>query len=156
MISIRKLKHSDAERITSLLQEKKVVDTLGSLPWPYQLSDAEYFLNQTIKNDLLHRGIIVDDEFIGVGGVKDFDGRQGELGYWIGMDYWGKGYVSKAAALIIDEAKVYGAQRIWAQVVTTNPASIRVLEKNNFQRTTPEAVRNENNHLVYRFELMLV
>ena len=64
--------------------------------------------------------------------------RQGtpELGYWLGVDHWGKGYATEALHAVIDYAFTdldHAALQAGARV--TNPASRRVLEKCGFQWT---------------------
>ena len=53
-----------------------------------------------------------------------------ELGYWLGVPYWGQGYCTEAASRAI----AYGFEslnlhRIYASHLTRNPASGRVLQK---------------------------
>lgn len=53
-----------------------------------------------------------------------------ELGYWIGVPYWGRGYCTEAAKGAI----AYGFEsldlhKIYASHLTRNPASGRVLQK---------------------------
>ena len=57
-------------------------------------------------------------------------GHQGELGYWIGVPYWGKGYCTEAGEALLE----YGfteldLNRIHASYFSRNPASGRVMEK---------------------------
>jgi RimJ/RimL family protein N-acetyltransferase len=53
-----------------------------------------------------------------------------ELGYWIGVPYWGRGYATEAAGAILEYAFAErGLNRVYAFHWTTNPASGRVLEK---------------------------
>jgi RimJ/RimL family protein N-acetyltransferase len=58
-----------------------------------------------------------------------------EIGYWIGEPYWGKGIAGRAVALIT--ANGFGELnlvRIYAGVFDFNIASMKVLEKNGFQK----------------------
>jgi RimJ/RimL family protein N-acetyltransferase len=53
-----------------------------------------------------------------------------ELGYWIGVHYWGQGYATEAAREIVRYAfEQLGLHRIYAAHFGTNPASGRVLQK---------------------------
>jgi len=56
---------------------------------------------------------------------------QGKLfvGYWLGMQYWGKGIASQALKLFLDIVVV---RPLYAHVVEHNRASLRVLEKCGF------------------------
>lgn len=64
----------------------------------------------------------------------DFDGIYGELGYWLDPEYQGKGIVSKAVSVAIDQIgiKVFGLRTFVGLTFTGNYASRRVLEKNGF------------------------
>ncbi len=59
-----------------------------------------------------------------------FDHQHAELGYWIGVSYWGNGYATEAAREMVR----YGFQdlklhRIFASHFKHNPASGRILVK---------------------------
>jgi RimJ/RimL family protein N-acetyltransferase len=59
-----------------------------------------------------------------------------ELGYWLGVPYWNRGYATEAVRAVIDHAfgdLEHDALQAGARV--SNPASRRVLEKCGFQWT---------------------
>ena len=59
-----------------------------------------------------------------------------ELGYWLGVEHWGKGYATEALHAVIDYAFTDLAhEALQAGARVTNPASRRVLEKCGFQWT---------------------
>jgi len=75
-----------------------------------------------------------------LGGITLSNVRRGvtqaaSVGYWIGKSYAGRRYMTKALSGIIrfafDELKLH---RLEAACMPTNQASIRVLERNGFQR----------------------
>ena len=56
-----------------------------------------------------------------------------EIGYWIGKEFWGKGYMPEAAkALLAEGFRVFDPPYIDAGYFADNPASGRVLEKLGF------------------------
>jgi [ribosomal protein S5]-alanine N-acetyltransferase len=66
----------------------------------------------------------------GVGLNLEHDHQRAELGYWIGLPYWGHGYATEASRAMMQ----YGFEelsliRIYAQHFGNNPASGRVLTK---------------------------
>jgi 8-oxo-dGTP diphosphatase len=66
---------------------------------------------------------------IGCGGLR-IKGKRAELGYWLGVPYWGKGYASEVAAALSRLAfEELGMDEVHAEVMAENPASGRVLEK---------------------------
>lgn len=53
-----------------------------------------------------------------------------ELGYWIGVPYWGRGYATEAAARVMEYGfSALGLNRIEAHHLAGNPASGRVMRK---------------------------
>ncbi len=59
-----------------------------------------------------------------------------ELGYWIGVPFWGCGYMTEAARCLIAHAfGDLGYEVLTASARVSNPASRRVLEKWGFQWT---------------------
>ena len=62
-----------------------------------------------------------------------FHSRQIDIGYWLGVPYWNKGYMPEAVRLICHFSFVYlDAARAYATAFTSNIASRKVLEKNGF------------------------
>ena len=56
--------------------------------------------------------------------------RRAELGYWVAMSCWGKGYATEAAAALLEYGfSVFGLNRISAHHLKRNPASGRVMQK---------------------------
>jgi RimJ/RimL family protein N-acetyltransferase len=54
----------------------------------------------------------------------------GELGYWIGVPYWGRGYATEAAGAVVRYGfDTLALTRIAARAFCRNPASSRVLRK---------------------------
>ncbi|NLO85945.1 MAG: GNAT family N-acetyltransferase [Clostridiales bacterium] len=64
-----------------------------------------------------------------VGAARDASFEYG-LYYHLGQKYWGQGYATEAAKAVLDAAfKVPEIMRVSADALTTNPASVGVLEK---------------------------
>ncbi len=88
-------------------------------------------------SDKIYRAIDVDGEAVGGIGVMmqtDIHRKNAELGYWLAEPFWGKGIVSRAIPMIVDEAfETLDINRIFAKPFHTNTASHRVLEKSGFQ-----------------------
>ena len=59
-----------------------------------------------------------------------------DVGYWLGVKYWSKGYATEATRAVIDYAFTeFGHDSLSAGARVTNPASRRILEKCGFQWT---------------------
>ncbi len=83
-----------------------------------------------------------DNQLIGSCYVTVQPEQQGEIGYLVGVDYWGQGYATEAARQIIEFG--FGKlqlHRIYAEALNENRASIQVLEKVGMRR---EGVLREN------------
>jgi [ribosomal protein S5]-alanine N-acetyltransferase len=64
----------------------------------------------------------------------DYKNKTLEVGFWIGKDYWNKGYASKALKLFLKKIeKKFNPKKIYAHCRRNNPASGRVLEKQGFR-----------------------
>ena len=56
-----------------------------------------------------------------------------QIGYWLGVPYWGNGYMTEAIRLVCYLCfKYLYCMRVSAEVFTGNEASRRILEKNSF------------------------
>lgn len=65
----------------------------------------------------------------------DFNHRRAELGYALGRDYWGQGYMNEALMAVLKYAfAVLELHRLEADVDPRNAASIKTLERLGFQR----------------------
>lgn len=116
---------------------RAVADNRMSIPHPYEDGMAEEWISglaPRIERGELALFAVVDkvsDQLIGEVSLR-IDRRSGEamLSYWIGEPYWGRGYGTEAASLIVR----YGFEdlrlgRIRARYSPKNVASGRVLQK---------------------------
>src|SRR5204862_7847414 len=73
-----------------------------------------------------------ENEFVGTAGLRDIDSEHGqaEMGFWIAVDCWGRGYATEAAQALLEFGfGILQLNRIYAHHMLRNPASGRVLEK---------------------------
>lgn len=62
--------------------------------------------------------------------IRDMTHRQAETGYMLGYEHWGQGYATEAARAAVDFGfETLGLHRIYAEALSENTASRRVLEK---------------------------
>lgn len=80
---------------------------------------------------------VINDAVTGnAGALAGNGGDAAELGYWIGVPFWGCGYATEAARGLIDYAfGDLGYKVLTASARVSNPASRRVLEKCGFRWT---------------------
>lgn len=113
----------------------RMFETTATLPYPYlEEHGIDFIENFSQQPDQLHYVITgADDRLMGVIGLKLTDGSAPELGYWLGEDFWGRGYVTEAVeALLAAVAETGLAETIVARALASNPASLRVMEKCGF------------------------
>ena len=73
---------------------------------------------------------------LGCCGIGKLDGEHPEIGYWLGVPFWGKGYATEAARAVIDHAfGDLGYDVLVGGARVSNPASRRVLQKCGFEWT---------------------
>jgi RimJ/RimL family protein N-acetyltransferase len=126
----------DAKVIAALANDIRIAQNTLRLPHPYTVADAETFIASTDRGEgeaafvvTLRSGVL-----IGAAGIAKLDGKAPELGYWIGTQYWGRGYATEAARAVIDHAfGALGCEELQSGARISNPASRRVLEKCGFQ-----------------------
>ncbi len=134
---LRAPRRADAKSIARLANDRRVAVNTARMPHPYSLDDAEQFIAAgNRQNGEAIFLITLDGAPIGVCGV---DPREGglEIGYWLGVPHWGRGFATEAARAVIDHA--FGAlqhEALQAGARVSNPASRRVLEKCGFQWTS--------------------
>ncbi len=146
LVKLRKLSLDDAKDISQLVTHN-VSKSLWKVPFPYTLEDALNFIDSSHKDFTSLKGLNFAIEYknnandpirlVGIIGLKDLDiaKKKGNLGYWIGERYWGKGIGTESVALVINFAfSVLGLEEVWAYVYSENKASIRVLEKNEMTK----------------------
>lgn len=76
-------------------------------------------------------------------GVKDVKDDEGEIGYWLGVDFWGRGIIPEAVRRLQKHAfEDLGLKDLWGRHFVFNTQSGRVLEKCGF---VPKEVIDEKN-----------
>ena len=136
-LALRMPRLGDAKAMVALANDRRIAENTARIPHPYKLADAENFISGTNKGlaDAVFLITLRGDTVIGACGVTALD-DQAELGYWLGVPYWGKGYATEALHALIDYVFTdLGHEALNAGARVTNPASRRVLEKCGFQWT---------------------
>jgi RimJ/RimL family protein N-acetyltransferase len=136
-LRMRPWAEADIPELLPLIGAKEVAATTLRIPHPYTHDDAVAFLRhcrEVNEEGLGPRLAIVRREDArlcgGIGLVTDSQHQHAELGYWIGVPYWGQGYATEAARAMVDYGfKQLKLHRIFASHFPHNPASARVLQK---------------------------
>jgi RimJ/RimL family protein N-acetyltransferase len=135
-LTLRAPCHGDVKAIAVLANDRRIAENTARLPHPYGVADAEQFIGSVNKQDGEATFVIIrGGTLIGACGL---DPRQAipEIGYWLGVSYWGHGYATEAVRAVIDHAfGDLGHEALQAGARISNPASRRLLEKCGFQWT---------------------
>ncbi len=91
------------------------------------------------NGELIKKTVVFEGEVAGNVVMFDMDGKH-LVGYWIGREFWGKGLATKALAELLAEVTT---RPVHAYVATSNPGSVRVLEKCGFTFVSRETEFNE-------------
>jgi RimJ/RimL family protein N-acetyltransferase len=133
---LRSPRPADAKALARLLNDRRIAENTARIPHPYGVADAQAFLAQANHNPAEPVFLIglADGTLIGGCGFATTSEGDPELGYWIGVAHWGRGYATEAARALIDHAfGELGCERLSSRARVSNPASRRVLEKCGFQ-----------------------
>jgi RimJ/RimL family protein N-acetyltransferase len=136
-LAMRAPRLEDAKTVAALANDRRIAENVARIPHPYQVSDAEGFVAGANKpgGECVFLITLRNGTVIGACGIMTHENAP-ELGYWLGVPYWGKGYATEALHALIDYAFTdLGHEALQAGARVTNPASRRVLEKCGFQWT---------------------
>jgi RimJ/RimL family protein N-acetyltransferase len=139
-LTLRAPAPQDVTRIAALANDEEIARMTCRMPHPFGTGDAEDFVLAVAGQDPSRANtFLIEHEDLGPVGViglfEDGDVAP-ETGYWIGRDYWGRGFATEAL-----EGALVWASRKWrrralvAGHFADNPASGRVLEKAGFLYT---------------------
>jgi [ribosomal protein S5]-alanine N-acetyltransferase len=130
-LNLRAYTETDISELVSLIGAPEVAATTLRIPHPYTEAHAREFLASE-SNDLRLAIVLKDTGRLcgGIGLHPNEQHRRAELGYWIGVPYWGNGYATEAAQAVVG----YGfenmkLQRIFAMHFKENLASGNVLRR---------------------------
>jgi RimJ/RimL family protein N-acetyltransferase len=136
-LALRAPRLVDAKTVAKLANDRRIAENTARIPHPYKMSDAETFIGGINKTGEATFLIALRDKtVIGACGIIFHHDTVPELGYWLGVPYWGQGYATEALHAVIDYAFTdHAHEALQAGARVTNPASRRVLEKCGFQWT---------------------
>lgn len=125
----------DIPALIPLIGAREVAATTLRIPHPYTQTDAEEFVRRAQAGDdnSVRFAVEIADSATLIGGVGlrlNAAHNHAELGYWLGVPYWGHGYATEAARELVR----YGFEdlelhRIYATYFSFNPSSGNVLRK---------------------------
>jgi Acetyltransferases, including N-acetylases of ribosomal proteins len=132
---LRPFSLSDAPALQRLAGVREVSDNTLTIPHPYTLEDAIAWIathQATFDSGAgLAFAITRKEALCGAIGLRIApEHERAELGYWIGVPYWGQGFCTEAAEAVVEYGfTVLNLHRIHAGHFPRNPASGRVMRK---------------------------
>ena len=130
---LRPWEESDIPELVPLIGASEVAATTLRIPHPYREEHAREFIRSEAKQNEQRLSIRLrsDGSLCGGVGLHPNPGHHhAELGYWLGVPFWGQGYTTEAASAVVrygfDEIQLH---RIFASHFEGNVASTRVLQK---------------------------
>ena len=127
----------DAKIVAVLANDRRIAENTARIPHPYRKSDADDFISTAnLGNETVFLIGQRGGTLMGACGFTRLDRHPPEVGYWLGVKFWGKGYATEAVRALIDHAFTdLDHEALQSSARVTNPASRRVLEKCGFQWT---------------------
>lgn len=134
---LRPFKLSDADTVEKLAGDKQIASTTLNIPHPYPKGGAKEWIttheSKYNKGKRVVYAITLKKSGKLVGCISlaiNVDHNQAELGYWVGVQYWNKGYCSEAGMALLEYGfETMKLNRIHACYLSRNPASGRVMDK---------------------------
>jgi len=139
---LRPYSYDDIPALVRLAGVREVAATTLRIPHPYTEQNAREYLaicrDESSNRPETRFAITLrsDGEFCGGAGFRlDPAHQHAELGYWLGVPFWGKGYATEAArAMIRYGFQTLNLHRIYASYFSENVASGHVLRKIGMKR----------------------
>lgn len=134
-LTLRRPTPLDGGAIARLANDRRIAENTRRLPHPYREDDALQFIAALAAGSRETVFLIeLQAQPIGMVGLDFRNLAAPELGYWLGVDYWGRGFATEAAQGAIDFAfEEFDLPLLASGARVANPASRKVLEKCGFQ-----------------------
>lgn len=138
---LRPFELSDAKDVQRIAGDRTIADTTLNVPHPYEDGMAEAWI-ATHQAEFEARRLCAyamvlaaTGELIGAVSLRITSHlNHAELGYWVGVPWWNRGYCTEAARVLVDYGfSVLGLHRIHSSHYSRNPASGRVMIKLGMQ-----------------------
>lgn len=127
---------ADAPAITAFVSDPRVATMTALIPHPYPEGGAAWWIGQA--QEAWRAGEIASfmicrrgsEELIGAISLALGTAGEVEIGYWIGVPHWGRGYATEALQRLLRYAfDELGLERVDTYHFSHNPASGRVMQK---------------------------
>jgi RimJ/RimL family protein N-acetyltransferase len=129
-VRIAVLRHVEPDDIPVFFAQQRdpVASNMAAFPSRDRAAHDAHWSRILADDAAIARTIVEDSEVVGNIGSWNTNGER-HIGYWIGREYWGRGYATHAVADLLMEVR---ERPVWARVAEHNIASLRVLAKCGF------------------------
>lgn len=144
-LSLRRPTLADVKAIARLANDRRIAENTRRLPHPYAQEHAVEFVRHVAAGPR-EIAFLIEHNFapLGMVGINMAEADAPELGYWLGVDHWGRGFGTEAARAAIDYFfERFAGDHLFAGARVANPASRNILEKCGFQWSGVELHRFE-------------
>ncbi len=147
----------DAPEVQRLAGAREVAEMIYPVPYPYEDGVAEEWIDTHRPafeaGEAVTFAVTLDEGGTLCGAIEltiNPQDANAEIGYWLGVPYWGRGFATEAAREVVRYGfKELGLHRIYSGHFARNAASGRVLKKIGMSY---EGTRREHLRTLGRFE----
>ena len=144
-LALRRPTLADVKAIANLANDRRIAENTRRLPHPYSQDHAIDFVRAVAENPR-ETVFLIEHSLtpIGMVGIDWREQSAPELGYWLGVEHWGRGFGTEAARAVIDFFfDEFDAEHLISGARVANPSSRNILEKCGFQWSGVELHRFE-------------
>jgi RimJ/RimL family protein N-acetyltransferase len=155
---LRPLVIDDTAALLPLFNDWAVIEWLSAPPWPYTEADMRGYFGALLESTEADREVVyvVENNDKPLGGIswrlrpashlQSGDGPN--LGYWLGRQHWGQGFMTEAACGLIQHLfTTTQANAIYSGAFEGNKPSLNVQEKLGFVRDGVTTLRSNPRRL---------
>ncbi|MGK0600335.1 GNAT family N-acetyltransferase [Yokenella regensburgei] len=137
---LRPFKPEDTIALHTLAGNPELAKWTQSFSIPFTLQKAEEWISRAIDQTANKTNITFslhlkdNDELVGAASFRLTGDQEAELGYWLGVEFQGKGYCVEAVREVIRFALVsFHVKRIVGRCAADNQASVKVMARCGMQ-----------------------
>ena len=134
-LTLRRPTLADVKAIAHLANDRRIAENTRRLPHPYSRDHAIEFV-RALAGDSRNTVFLIEHNHapLGMVGIDWREPDAPELGYWLGVEYWGRGFGTEAARAVIDFTfEEFAVNHLTSCARVANPSSRNILEKCGFQ-----------------------
>lgn len=139
-LRLRPFALEDAKQVQKLAGHTLIAQMTANIPHPYEDGMAEAWIQTHHPLWLESQAVIFaierkeDNVLLGTISLTELTHADGNLGYWLGVPYWGKGYCTEASQALVNFAfTTLNLHMLYARHLPHNPQSGAVMIKSGFQ-----------------------